>query len=409
MKANLILAAGLATTAAMPALAASPTPIMTVNPGFMDLDNDGAFGDDWATFGAAAVDFSFFGDHNPGHATLYGDVVGNSGGVFQLGIPCTPGKTYEMNVKIQWEVEWDAATYIALEFYAADDTTLISEETVEIVDELVDAGYRRYDVVATAPAGAAFVRPIVRYDDVQSSGASRAATVDNIFISEQDEILNLNPNFDDLVGDEFFGDGWPFWGAVWFGDWFGVGTSGHANLYGDMPGNFGGVYQAGIPAIPGESYTMSVDIQFEANWDAVTVLQLEFFGADDGFMVGEEVMEITEQPGAGYVTYTLEATAPLGFTSYVRPIVEFYEANPGPDQSSATVDNLVVQLTSTLSQGCNVADLAEPFDQLTFADISSFLGAFTTSDPAADLAAPIGQFTFADISAFLAAFAAGCP
>ncbi len=59
--------------------------------------------------------------------------------------------------------------------------------------------------------------------------------------------------------------------------------------------------------------------------------------------------------------------------------------------------------------GCNAADLALPFNSLTFADISAFLAAFTSSDPAADLAAPFGSFTFADISAFLAAFAAGCP
>jgi hypothetical protein len=58
---------------------------------------------------------------------------------------------------------------------------------------------------------------------------------------------------------------------------------------------------------------------------------------------------------------------------------------------------------------CNAADLAEPFGQLTFGDISAFLDAFNASDPAADLAPPFGVFTFGDISAFLAAFDAGCP
>jgi alpha-amylase len=58
---------------------------------------------------------------------------------------------------------------------------------------------------------------------------------------------------------------------------------------------------------------------------------------------------------------------------------------------------------------CNPADLAEPFGQLTFGDISVFLAAFSAQDPSADLAAPFGQFTFGDISAFLAAFSAGCP
>ncbi len=59
--------------------------------------------------------------------------------------------------------------------------------------------------------------------------------------------------------------------------------------------------------------------------------------------------------------------------------------------------------------GCNAADFSAPFGQLTFADISAFLGAFSGQDPAADLAAPAGAFTFADVSAFLTAFAAGCP
>ncbi len=59
--------------------------------------------------------------------------------------------------------------------------------------------------------------------------------------------------------------------------------------------------------------------------------------------------------------------------------------------------------------GCNDADLALPFDSLTFADITAFLTAFNNMDPAADLALPTGSFTFADITAFLTAFNAGCP
>ncbi len=76
----------------------------------------------------------------------------------------------------------------------------------------------------------------------------------------------------------------------------------------------------------------------------------------------------------------------------------------------AAVDAIRVTVSScTDPAGCNAADLAEPFGSLTFADISAFLAAFSSQDPAADLAAPAGQYTFADISAFLAAFSAGCP
>ncbi len=404
------LAAGTALALALSAGAAEPTPILNQNPGFLDLDNDGAFGDGWGVFGAAAVDFQFFGDGNPGHATLFGDNIGNTGGVFQAGIPAEAGKDYELTIHIQWESEWDAATYYGLEFYDATDGTKIGESIVEIVDEFPDFGYRRYDLTATAPAGTAFVRPIVSFDSVQSSGASRAATVDNVLVREADDVLTLNPSFGDAVGAGTNGTFWDTFGAAALDlDFFNNGNPGHATLFADMAGNSGGVFQLGVPAIAGESYTMTVDLAFEANWDAVTQIELEFYGIDDGFLLGEGVVEVNEQPGAGYVTYTVEATAPLGFTAFVRPLVVFSDAVGAADQAAATVDNLVVQLTSTVGQGCNPADLAEPFGQLTFADISGFLGAFSVSDPSADLAPPIGQFTFADISAFLTAFAAGCP
>ncbi len=73
-------------------------------------------------------------------------------------------------------------------------------------------------------------------------------------------------------------------------------------------------------------------------------------------------------------------------------------------------DPTLMEIELLTDQGpCSAADLAEPFGQLTFADISAFLGAFTSGTAAADLAEPFGQLTFADISAFLASFAGGCP
>ncbi len=74
-----------------------------------------------------------------------------------------------------------------------------------------------------------------------------------------------------------------------------------------------------------------------------------------------------------------------------------------------TISNAATLTVNPAASGCNAADLAAPFNQLTFADISAFLAAFTGQQPAADLAAPFGQWTFADISAFLAAFSGGCP
>ncbi len=59
--------------------------------------------------------------------------------------------------------------------------------------------------------------------------------------------------------------------------------------------------------------------------------------------------------------------------------------------------------------GCNGADLAEPFGQLDFSDVSAFLVAFGANDASADLAPPMGQWDFSDVLAFLDLFGSGCP
>jgi endonuclease/exonuclease/phosphatase family metal-dependent hydrolase len=99
--------------------------------------------------------------------------------------------------------------------------------------------------------------------------------------------------------------------------------------------------------------------------------------------------------------FTLDASA---FSA--GPVATFVDiASNDPDTPFVRVP-----VTATIAAaGCNVADLAAPFGELTFGDISAFLAAFSTSDPAADLAAPFGLFTFGDISAFISAFDAGCP
>ena len=61
-----------------------------------------------------------------------------------------------------------------------------------------------------------------------------------------------------------------------------------------------------------------------------------------------------------------------------------------------------------LAAGCNDADLAEPFGELNFFDVSAFLSAFSSSSPSADINND-GQWNFFDISAFLNTFNAGCP
>jgi hypothetical protein len=60
-------------------------------------------------------------------------------------------------------------------------------------------------------------------------------------------------------------------------------------------------------------------------------------------------------------------------------------------------------------QGCNEADLAEPFGTLDFSDVVAFLGAFGAMGADADLAPPFGTWDFSDVVTFLGAFGAGCP
>ena len=58
--------------------------------------------------------------------------------------------------------------------------------------------------------------------------------------------------------------------------------------------------------------------------------------------------------------------------------------------------------------GCNGADLAEPYGQFNFFDVSAFLQAFNAGETAADLTGD-GQLNFFDISDFLSLYGAGCP
>jgi len=70
-----------------------------------------------------------------------------------------------------------------------------------------------------------------------------------------------------------------------------------------------------------------------------------------------------------------------------------------------SVDNFTITRTDPAAS-CP-ADLTGEGD-LNFLDVSAFLSAFGSSDPAADFTGE-GDFNFLDVSAFLAAFGAGCP
>lgn len=61
-----------------------------------------------------------------------------------------------------------------------------------------------------------------------------------------------------------------------------------------------------------------------------------------------------------------------------------------------------------VDQPC-IADLAEPFGELNFFDVSAYIALYNAQDPSSDLAEPIGAFNFFDVAAFISEYNAGCP
>ena len=75
--------------------------------------------------------------------------------------------------------------------------------------------------------------------------------------------------------------------------------------------------------------------------------------------------------------------------------------------ASAAVLEFLHAISNTL-ESCSGADLAEPFGELDFFDISAFVAHFSDGDPGVDFTGD-GEFDFFDVSAFLAMYHSGCP
>ncbi len=106
-------------------------------------------------------------------------------------------------------------------------------------------------------------------------------------------------------------------------------------------------------------------------------------------------------PGDRTFASVMEGVDQILFTTYEPGF--FY----GFTNFDIQVDNVRIQTSA--AGGCNGADLAEPFGQLDFSDVSAFLVAFGAMDGAADLAEPFGQWDFSDVVEFLGQFSDGCP
>ena len=105
-------------------------------------------------------------------------------------------------------------------------------------------------------------------------------------------------------------------------------------------------------------------------------------------------------------------------TAMIFPLsrVDAYDANTGAPMGpfltdgfgDGSIPTIITVKPSDSPSACSAADLAEPFGELNFFDVSEFLALFGASDAAADLTGD-GDFNFFDVSEFLSVFAAGCP
>jgi len=342
---------------------------LLTNPGYLDTDvpADGVFGDGWGVFGAA--DFNtFFGAGNP-HVSLFADDAFNVGGVFQQGLLGTPGTTYQldlMNTRI--ESAWDADLNYGIEFYAADDTTLLGETIMTAntaarlalpnVDGTGAANGAVFSMQATAPVGTVFARPVIKFDNVNLTYVAptpqASMFVFNSFLSEVPapggELLK-NPGFEDEDGQGDPGDYWGSFGNAGFNDFFSGGgpANGHASLFSDTPGNSGGIFQQSILGAAGSEYEFILgDVRIEANFDADLSFGLEYYADDDFTKISDTIVVIDTNTGmVNGNAFVMSGTAPAG-TKFVRPVVLFDNvvSTATSDESVFIFDTSLVELSS---------------------------------------------------------------
>ncbi len=134
---------------------------------------------------------------------------------------------------------------------------------------------------------------------------------------------------------------------------------------------------------------------------------------DDKDIVSVDVL-LSTNGGASFDIVLREDVADTGSSGWLTPDVFTTNgvirviATDGDGNTGFDDTDMPITINGT-NPSCNGADIAEPYGQLDFSDISAFLTAFTNMDGSADLAAPFGQWDFSDISEFLTLFSSGCP
>lgn len=313
---------------------------LLTNPEFNDTDGNG-LGTDWTRSGDVYF-FSFFGDN--AHASLFADTIFHEGRLEQTGIPGIPGTTYQFDAfNMRVEANFSPHLRIGLEYYDGLDNKIgETKETVDYATRRIAAGNANppqldgggamnginFSIQGTAVPGTVTVRPVLEYDSVVTGGNQANAFLFSAHMSVVpglgDEALK-NSGFEDTDGSGFFGDYWASFGAAGFGNLFaGEGpANGHASLFANTAGNFGGIYQKSILGTAGTEYEFSLnDVRVEANIDGDFRFGLEYYADDDITKLGESIVALDTSVVGDGLTFSMNGTAVAG-TKYVRPIVLF--------------------------------------------------------------------------------------
>lgn len=178
------------------------------NPGFEDLDNNGSYGDGWDSYGSANF-AAYFGASN-GHASLFMDTPGNYGGVYQLGIAGVPGTTYQFDLTdIRIESNANANLRFGLEYYQGDNSSAAGPFDVAAIPIPPTGDGLSYSMTGTAPAGTAYIRPIIQFDDVQSTAGGQ----ENAFVFGYDQDTTVSAYYEPLPDTPGLDTPWRFGGA----------------------------------------------------------------------------------------------------------------------------------------------------------------------------------------------------
>ena len=158
---------------------------------------------DWQVQGGGFYNFEDNSNDSSEAGALWADNPSNSGSAYQTGIGDAQtdltGVAYELSLDVKFQDAgaslYDADMYLALEFYGADDQTL-AHQSVNDFQTLITPAIGVYNFVPTdtewrtfrserfiAPAGTRYVRPVIRYGNVES-GSTDWVFFDNAYLQE---------------------------------------------------------------------------------------------------------------------------------------------------------------------------------------------------------------------------------